>query len=93
MRTSLALLLSICISSPFYAAQSTTIIIYDGTSPLGDIYLAVQGDVYQVVTKSADVPRLTRGLKIQKNADGRKDLSSEFSEEKFIHRDRQVRKQ
>jgi hypothetical protein len=57
------------------------ILIYAGTSPLGDINLAVQGDVYQVVTKSADVPLLTRGLKIQEKADGRKDLPSEFSEE------------
>jgi len=57
------------------------ILIYAGTSPLGDINLAAQGNVYQVLSKSADVPRLTRGLKIQKKADGRKDLPSEFSEE------------
>jgi hypothetical protein len=57
------------------------ILIYAGTSPLGDINLAAQGDVYQVLSKSADVPLLTRGLKIQEKADGRKDLPSEFSEE------------
>jgi len=57
------------------------IMIYAGTSPLGDINLAARGDVYQVVTKSADVPLLTRGLKIQEKADGRKDSPSEFSEE------------
>jgi hypothetical protein len=57
------------------------IVMYAGTSPLGDINLATQGDVYRVVSKSSDVPWLTRGLKIQKKADGRKDLLSEFSEE------------
>jgi hypothetical protein len=57
------------------------ILIYAGTSPLGDINLAAQGNVYQVVTQSADVPRLTRGLKIQEKDSGRKDSPSEFSEE------------
>ena len=57
------------------------ILIYAGTSPLGDINLAAQGNVYQVLSQAADVPLLTRGLKIQDRADGRKDLPSEFSEE------------
>lgn len=57
------------------------ILVYASTSPLGDINLAVQGDVYRVVSKSADVPRLTRGLKIQEKDSGRKDSPSEFSEE------------
>ncbi|MEI6315471.1 MAG: DUF4384 domain-containing protein [Syntrophus sp. (in: bacteria)] len=57
------------------------IFIYAGTAPLGDINIAALGDVYQVVTKSADVPRLTRGLKIQEKDNGRKDLPSEFSED------------
>jgi hypothetical protein len=57
------------------------IMIYAATMPLGDINLATQGDVYRVVTKSTDLPLLTRGLKIQKKADVGKDLPSEFSEE------------
>jgi hypothetical protein len=55
--------------------------IYAGTLPLGDINLAAQGNVYHVLSKSADVPQLTRGLKIQEKDSGRKDLPSEFSEE------------
>jgi hypothetical protein len=55
--------------------------IYAGTLPLGDINLAAQGNVYHVLSKSADVPQLTRGLKIQEKDSSRKDLSSEFSEE------------
>lgn len=57
------------------------ILIYAGTSALGDINLATQGDVYQVLSESADVPLLTRGLKVQEKTGGRKDLPSEFSEE------------
>lgn len=66
------------VSPPF---GEEDILVYASTSPLGDINLAAQGDVYRVVSKSADVPRLTRGLKIQEKVDGRKDLPSEFSEE------------
>jgi hypothetical protein len=68
------------VSPPFGGED---ILIYASTSPLGDINLAAQGDVYRVVSKSADVPRLTRGLKIQEKVSGRKDLPSEFSEEVF----------
>jgi hypothetical protein len=66
------------VSPPF---GEEDILVYASTSPLGDINLAAQGDVYRVVSKSADVPRLTRGLKIQEKVSGRKDLPSEFSEE------------
>jgi hypothetical protein len=66
------------VSPPFGGED---ILVYASTSPLGDINLAAQGDVYRVVSKSADVPRLTRGLKIQEKVSGRKDLPSEFSEE------------
>jgi hypothetical protein len=58
-----------------------SISIYTSTSPLGDINLAAQGDVYRVITKSTDVSRLTRGVKVQEKSGGRKDLPSEFSEE------------
>jgi hypothetical protein len=66
------------VSPPFGGED---ILVYASTSPLGDIKLAAQGDVYRVVSKSADVPKLTRGLKIQAKVGGRKDLPSEFSEE------------
>jgi hypothetical protein len=66
------------VSPPF---GQEDIMIYAATMPLGDINLAAQGNVYRVVTKSTDLPRLTRGLKIKKKADIGKDLPSEFSEE------------
>jgi len=66
------------VSPPF---GQEDILIYAGTAPLGDLNLSPQGDVYQVLSKSADVPRLTRGLKIQEKVSGSKDLPSEFSEE------------
>ncbi|PIP06247.1 MAG: hypothetical protein COX51_09245 [Syntrophobacteraceae bacterium CG23_combo_of_CG06-09_8_20_14_all_50_8] len=66
------------VSPPFGGED---ILVYASTSPLGDINLAAQGDVYRVVSKSADVPMLTRGLKIQEKVSGSKDLPSEFSEE------------
>jgi hypothetical protein len=65
--------------SPPFGQESIS--IYTSTAPLGDINLAAQGDVYRVMTKSADVSRLTRGVKIQEKSGGRKDLPSEFSEE------------
>lgn len=67
------------ISPPF---GQEDIVVYAGTSPLGDIKLEAQGDaVYRIVSKSADVPRLTRGLKIREKAGGGKDLPSEFTED------------
>lgn len=65
--------------SPPFGQESIS--IYAGTAPLGDINLAAQGEVYRVMTKSADVSRLTRGVKIQEKSGGRKDSPSEFSEE------------
>jgi len=57
------------------------ILVYASTIPLGDINLEARGDVYQVLSESADVPRLTRGLKIREKYSGGKDIPSEFSEE------------
>jgi hypothetical protein len=65
--------------SPPFGQESIS--IYTSTAPLGDINLAAQGDVYRVMTKSTDVSRMTRGVKVQEKSDGRKDLPSEFSEE------------
>lgn len=65
--------------SPPFGQESIS--IYTSTAPLGDINLADQGDVYRVMTKSTDVSRLTRGVKVQEKSGGRKDLPSEFSEE------------
>jgi hypothetical protein len=65
--------------SPPFGQESIS--IYTSTSPLGDINIAAQGDVYRVMTKSADVSRLTRGVKVQEKSSGRKDVPSEFSEE------------
>lgn len=65
------------VSPPF---GEEDILVYASTSPLGDINVAAQGDVYRVVSRSADVSRLTRGLKIQQKVGG-KASPSEFSEE------------
>lgn len=59
------------------------IVLHAATSPLGDINLEAQGEVYRVVSKPADISMLSRGLKIQKS-DGKKQAApSEFSEEKL----------
>ncbi|MFA5180677.1 MAG: DUF4384 domain-containing protein [Syntrophales bacterium] len=65
--------------SPPFGQESIS--IYTSTAPLGDISLAARGEVYRVMTKSADVSRLTRGVKVQEKSGGKKDLPSEFSEE------------
>jgi hypothetical protein len=58
------------------------IVVYACTSPLGNIKLKAQGDaVYGLVSNSADVPRLTRGLKIREKAGGGKNLPSELTED------------
>ena len=57
------------------------IVLLAATSPLGDINLEAQGDVYRVVSKPTDIPMLSRGLKIQK-ADGKKQaVPSEFADD------------
>lgn len=59
------------------------IMLTAATSPLGDINVEAQGEVYRVVSKPADIPMQSRGLKIQKT-DGKKQATpSEFSEEKL----------
>lgn len=59
------------------------IVLLAATSPLGDINVEAQGEVYRVVSKPADIPMQSRGLKIQKS-DGKKQAApSEFSEEKL----------
>jgi hypothetical protein len=65
--------------SPPFGQESIS--IYTSTAPLGDINLTARGNVYRVMTKSTDVSRLTRGVKVQEKSGGRKDLPSEFSEE------------
>jgi len=59
------------------------IVMYAGTSPLGDISLETQGDVYRVVSAPKDLPLLTRGLKIQNKDHQKQVATSEFSEEKL----------
>jgi len=59
------------------------IMITAATSPLGDINLGAQGDVYRVVSKPTDVPMLSRGLKIQKIDGNKQAVPSEFSEDKL----------
>lgn len=65
--------------SPPFGQESIS--VYTSTAPLGDLNLADRGNVYRVITKATDVSRLTRGVKVQEQSGGRKDLPSEFSEE------------
>jgi hypothetical protein len=59
------------------------IVLFAATSPLGDINVEAEGDVYRVVSRPADIPMLSRGLKVQK-VDGKKQgAPSEFSEDKL----------
>ena len=59
------------------------IVLHAATSPLGDINLEAQGDVYRVVSKPADIAILSRGLKVQKVDDKKQAIPSEFSEDKL----------
>lgn len=41
------------------------LIVYSSTTPLGEISLAAQGGVYQVITKPKEIGTLTRGIKLK----------------------------
>lgn len=59
------------------------IMLTAATSPLGDINLETQGDVYRVVSKPTDIPILSRGVKIHKTDGTKQTAPAEFSEDKL----------
>jgi hypothetical protein len=62
-----------------------SIIVYAGSSPLGELDLQVQGAVYQVKTADQDMGTKTRGLKLQAakgGQTGKEPAASEFFEAK-----------
>jgi hypothetical protein len=57
------------------------IIVYAGSSPLGEIGLQDTGAVYEVTTKAKDVGQRTRGIKVVQKGAAAEKAVSEFSEE------------
>ena len=60
------------------------IIVYASTSPLGDIKLEADGEIYQVMTNAEDIGDKTRGVKIKEKAGGKGISASEFFEDKVV---------
>jgi hypothetical protein len=69
------------VSPPFGQER---IILYAGSSPLGEINLKNQGGVYEVKTKSGDVGIKTRGVKLQEKGSAASSSASEFYESKAV---------
>ena len=65
------------VSPPF---GEENIVVYAGTSQLGDINLEAQGGVYQVKTKAKDIGEKTRSVTIKEVAGGKEQQASEFFE-------------
>ncbi len=62
------------------------IIVYAGSSPLGEIGLQDTGAVYEVTTKAKDVGQRTRGIKVVQKGTAPEKAVSEFSEESLTVR-------
>ena len=64
---------------PPYGDES--VIVYAGTSPLGDINLKAEGGIFRIVTKPKDIGSKTRGVVLKEKGTG-KDIKNhaEFSE-------------
>ncbi len=69
------------VSPPF---GEEDIIVYASTSPLGDIKLEAEGEIYQVKTKAGDVGDRTRGVKIKEKTGDKEVSASEFFEDKAM---------
>jgi len=59
------------------------VIVYAGTTQLGDIDLETQGGVYQIRTRSADIGDKTRGVMLKEKGAGTSS-ASEFFEDKVV---------
>jgi hypothetical protein len=77
--------------SPPFGEES--IVIYAGTSPLGEINTQINGGVYQVKTQVNDIPLKTRGVKLMQKTEGKASPPSaaEFFEEKITVRTDKLR--
>ena len=62
------------------------IIVYASTSPLGDIELEAEGEIYQVKTKAGDIGDRTRGIKIKEKTGSKEGMPSDFFEDKVVVR-------
>jgi hypothetical protein len=69
------------VSPPFGEER---IILYAGSSPLGDISLKDQGSVYEVKTTTADAAVKTRGVKLKEKDAASEGGASEFYEGKAV---------
>ncbi len=73
------------VSPPFGEEQ---IMVYAGTSRLGDIKLESAGGLYRIRTKTEDIGPLTRGVTIKAKEEGKGASASEFFEDKVMIRTR-----
>ena len=69
------------VSPPFGEEQ---ILVYAGTSLLGDIKLESAGGLYRIGIKTEDIGILTRGVAIKAKEDGKGASASEFFEDKVM---------
>ena len=77
------------VSPPFGEEQ---IMVYAGTSLLGDIKLESAGGLYRIRIKTEDIGNLTRGVTIKAKEEGKGASASEFFEDKAMIRTRKDRK-
>jgi len=73
------------VSPPFGEEQ---IMVYAGTSLLGDIKLESAGGLYRIRIKTEDIGNLTRGVTIKAKEEGKGASASEFFEDKVLIRTR-----
>lgn len=73
------------VSPPFGEEQ---ILVYAGTSLLGDIKLESAGGLYRIKIKTEDIGNLTRGVTIKAKEEGKGASASEFFEDKMMIRTR-----
>ncbi|MCJ7496056.1 MAG: DUF4384 domain-containing protein [Deltaproteobacteria bacterium] len=73
------------VSPPFGEEQ---ILVYAGTSLLGDIKLESAGGLYRIGIKTEDIGNLTRGVTIKAKEEGKGASASEFFEDKVMIRTR-----
>lgn len=69
------------VSPPF---GEENLIVYAGTSQLGDLNLKATGGVYQISTKAKDIGDKTRSITIKEKASGGSDASEFFEENSTV---------
>jgi len=66
------------VSPPFGEEK---IVVYAGTSQLGDLNLKAEGGVYRIKTRADSIGDMTRGVKLIEKAVGKGAAASEFYED------------